>query len=643
MVISNLNVHDFFYRRLYQAMIKKNKDNLKTKKKKTKVHGTLNIDLSKSEFLNNNEAKSNRLFGKICLFAGFLVLFCLVLNEIGIFRIAPVIMRITCIASAILFFIPFLISYILKCNSDWVKYFMITDILIVVVMLYSVLSYHVMMMWLFPLICSIIYFDKRLVHFAIFTTIPAIVLGHYLACTFLLLGDDPLRTVQAAMLYGALPRIILFLSVAFVARQVTRKASKMLSNAIENSNEIGRMTNGIQLVMSQTQNLMGTRDMQVLAGRLVGNLSDLLVLMLNPEKKPAGTIGVLDGDHFYTVDNNGNPTNICRDLGDDIGFEFNNARFKLAKHIEGATSYAEEREGFVNIRFYDHGNLTGFAVFRQDVESDDYSMKEVLNIYTHSTTSIINNTMLTFNMFRTQEQLAYSLAVVSENSSQETGQHIRRVSEYARVMGKFICTNEEQLETFRIAAMLHDIGKLMIPKEIIEKPGRLTAEEFGVMKKHVIYGRDIIGSAPGEVMEMARHIILHHHERWDGTGYLGVSGEDINQFARYVSVCDVFDALLSRRSYNAAWPAQKVYEEITSQSGRQFDPSAVEAFKKCYVDMLKIRDQFPDDENDEETLITTNTQDVSADNNKENEQEEHKRKALPKINVDPAIVTPISI
>ena len=618
-----------------------NKDTLKKKKKK--VHGSLNINLSKSEFMNNNEAKSNRLFCKICLFAGFLVLFCLVLNEAGVFRIAPVIMRISCLASAILFFIPFVISYVLKRNGDWVKYFMIIDILIVVIMLYSLLSYHVMMLWLFPLVSSIIYFDKKLVHFAIFTTIPAILLGHYLACTFLLLGDDPLRTVQAAMLYGALPRVILFLSIAFIARQVTKKASKMLTNAIENSNEIGRMTSGIQLVMSQNQKLMGTRDIRILAGRLVKNLGDLLVLMLKLENRPVGTVGVLDGDKFYTVDSNGNPNNICRDLGDDIGFEFNNARFKLSKQINDATSYAEKREGFVNIRFYDHGKLTGFAIFRQDVESDDYSMKEVLNIYTYSTTSIINNTMLTFDMFRTQEQLAYSLAVVSENSSQETGQHIRRVSEYARVMGKYICANDEQLETFRIAAMLHDIGKLMIPKEIIEKPGRLTAEEFGVMKKHVIYGRDIIGNAPGEVMEMARHIILHHHERWDGTGYLGVSGEDINKFARYVSVCDVFDALLSRRSYKPAWSAQKVYEEITSQSGRQFDPSAVEAFKNCYVDMLKIRDQFPDDENDEENIITANSETIVTAETDKSTEETQKKKALPKINVDPAIVTPISI
>lgn len=615
---------------------------LKNKKSAKMVHGSLGINLSPESFMKSNEVKSNKLFGKICLFAGFLSLFCLVLNEVGVFMIDPVIMRISCIASAILFFIPFIIAYIVRCEGEWVKYFMITDILLVVIMLYSVLSYHVMILWLFPLVSSIIYFDKKLVHFAIFTTVPAIVFGHYLASTFLCLGDDPLRTVQAAMLYGALPRVILFLSIAYIARQATKKASKMLANAIDNSKEIGRMTSGIQLVMNHTQSIMGTRDMKTLAVRMSKNLSELLVLMLNPENPPKGTVGVLDGDHFYTVDSDGNPNNLCRDLGDEIGFEFNNARFKFSKFVHDASSYAETREGFITIRFYDQGKLTGFAVFRQDVDSDDYSMKEVLSIYTYSTTSIINNTMLTFDMFRTQEQLAYSLAVVSESSSQETGQHIRRVSEYARVMGQYVCDSEEQLETFRIASMLHDIGKLMIPKEIIEKPGRLTAEEFGIMKKHVIYGRDIIGNAPGEVMEMARHIILHHHERWDGTGYLGVSGEDIDKFARYVSVCDVFDALLSRRSYKAPWPAQKVYEEITSQSGRQFDPSAVEAFKKCYVEMLKIRDQFPDDDQDEENIVTS-TATLQPSEEEKKKEEAQKKRQLPKIQIDPSLVTPISI
>ena len=108
-------------------MSNENKDTLKKKKKKQKAYGKLNINLSKDQFMTDNETKSNKLFGKICLFAGFLVLFCLILNEVGVFRIAPVIMRISCIASAILFFIPFVISYVLKRTGEWVKYFMISE------------------------------------------------------------------------------------------------------------------------------------------------------------------------------------------------------------------------------------------------------------------------------------------------------------------------------------------------------------------------------------------------------------------------------------------------------------------------------------------------------------------------------------
>lgn len=616
----------------------------KKNKNQSKVHGNLEININKEDLMNSNEIQSNRLFAKTCIFAGFIALLCLALNEFGIFKIDPMIMRICGISSAILLLIPFIIVFIARQKKSWVKYLMLIDMLLVVIMLYSVFSYHAMLLWLFPLTASMVYFDRKLLNFTTYLSIFSIAIGHYLACKLLYLSDDPLRTVEAAMLYGALPRIILFLLIAYVGRQVTKKAYKMLNNAADNSAEVGRMTSGIQLVMKQTQTLMGTRDMNSLASLIANCLSDVLISMLNLPEAPKGTVGVLIGEEFYTVDSIGTPNNICRDLGDEIGFEFNNARFKFSKYVRDASSVAEVREGFVTMKFYNQGKLTGFVVYKQDIDSDDYSLKEVIDVFNTNTTSIIDNTMLTFDMFRTQEQLAYSLALVSESSSQETGQHIRRVSEYARVMGKYVCDSDEQLETFRIAAMLHDIGKLMIPKEIIEKPGRLTAEEFGIMKKHVIYGHDIIGNAPGEVMEMARNIILHHHERWDGTGYLGISGEDIDKFARYVSVCDVFDALLSRRCYKDAWPAQKVYEEITSQSGRQFDPAAVETFKKCYMDMLKIRDQFPDNELDEETIVSNQpTPEQAEAEQRAKEAEARRNRQLPQIQVDPSIVTPISI
>ncbi len=615
----------------------------KQKKYKDKVHGNLGINITREHLIRENEKKANRLFSLTCLFASFITLLCLLLNEVGVFVIDILMMRVVCITTAVLFIIPFFMVYILRLKKTWIKYFLVYVMLVIAVLLYSVLSYHVMMMWLFPLIISLVYFDKKLLDITVKLSMLAIVLGHYFACKLLCVVDDPLRDVKSAMLYGALPRVIIFLVIALVGWQVINKASDIFDYAIDNSKEVGRMTDGIQLVMKQTQTLMGTRDMHTLASLIANSISDGLCSMLNLTEAPAGVVGVLVGEEYYTVDSKGSPVNVCRDLGDDVGFEFNNARFRFTKFVRDASSVAEVREGFINMKFYNKGVLTGFVLYKQNVDSDDYSLKEVIDIFCTNTTSIINNTILTFDMFRTQEQLAYSLAVISESSSQETGQHIRRVSEYAKIMGKYVCESEEQLETFSIAAMLHDIGKLMIPKEIIEKPGRLTAEEFGIMKKHVVYGHDIIGNAPGDVMEMARHIILHHHERWDGTGYLGITGEDIDKFARYVSVCDVFDALLSRRSYKDAWPAQKVYEEITSQSGRQFDPQAVNVFKQCYMEMLQIRDKFPDDELDEENILSNQSAQAKREEQLAAEQNKKATKQLPKINVDPSIVTPISV
>ncbi len=616
----------------------------KDKKKSKKVHGNLGINLTRADLISENEQKANRLFSLVSLFASLVTMLCLGLNEWGIFVIDITIMRVTCITAAVLFLLPFIVVFILRRKKKWVKYFLVAIVLAISLLLYSVLSYHVMMIWLLPLVISLIYFDKKLLDITIKFTSLSIIIGHLIACKLLVIVDDPLRDVKAAMLYGALPRVIIFLVIAMVGWQVINKSSDIFDYAIDNSKEIGRMTDGIQLVMKQTQTLMGTRDMHSLASLIANSISDGLMSMLHLTEVPAGVVGLLVGEEYYTVDSIGTPNNVCRDLGDEIGFEFNNARFKFQKFVRDASSVAEVREGFIVMKFYSKGTLTGFVLYKQEVDADDYSLREVIDIFCTNTTSIIDNTMLTFDMFRTQEQLAYSLAVISESSSQETGQHIRRVSEYAKIMGKYVCESEEQLETFRIAAMLHDIGKLMIPKEIIEKPGRLTAEEFGVMKKHVIFGRDIIGNAPGDVMEMARHIILHHHERWDGTGYLGVTGEDIDKFARYVSVCDVFDALLSRRSYKDAWPAQKVYEEITSQSGRQFDPQAVNVFKQCYMEMLQIRDKFPDDELDEENILSNN-QSSQSQQATEQQIDANKKvvKQLPKINVDPSIVTPISI
>lgn len=194
-----------------------------------------------------------------------------------------------------------------------------------------------------------------------------------------------------------------------------------------------------------------------------------------------------------------------------------------------------------------------------------------------------------------QEEIIVSFAEITENKSGQTGQHIRRVSEYSRVLAQTMGYGEAETENLRLASIMHDIGKLLVPTEILEKPARLTDAEFAEIKKHTTYGGQLLNHVDGDVMALAREVALQHHERADGRGYPeGLSGEAIGLAGRIVAVADVYDALTSRRSYKDAWKAQDAYDEILRCSGTQFDPEVVEAFKRCYPQIDEIRQKYAD-------------------------------------------------
>jgi len=207
----------------------------------------------------------------------------------------------------------------------------------------------------------------------------------------------------------------------------------------------------------------------------------------------------------------------------------------------------------------------------------------------------LKNVYLHQEMLIMQKQLIQSLAEICECKSAQTGQHIKRVGEYMKVFGSALQMDEESCEKLSMAAMLHDVGKLKIPDEILEKKGKLTIEEFDEIKKHVQYGRDLLENCPGEIMEIGKIIAYQHHEKWDGSGYLKLTAHEINEYAALVAVIDVFDALVSKRSYKEAWTAEAAYEEIMSGCGSHFSPHAVEIFKKTYPEILNVLNRYPDE------------------------------------------------
>lgn len=196
---------------------------------------------------------------------------------------------------------------------------------------------------------------------------------------------------------------------------------------------------------------------------------------------------------------------------------------------------------------------------------------------------------------RIQEQVIVSLAEITENKSGQTGQHVRRVAEYTRVLADELDYPTGKLDDIRLASTMHDIGKLLVPAEILEKPSRLTDEEFAVVKRHTTDGGRLLENVDGDVMALSRTIALDHHERWDGAGYAqGLAGDDISLEGRIVAVADVYDALTSRRSYKEVWDGQEAFDEIVRCSGTQFDPRVVEAFVRRRDDIEAIRKKFAD-------------------------------------------------
>ncbi len=195
-----------------------------------------------------------------------------------------------------------------------------------------------------------------------------------------------------------------------------------------------------------------------------------------------------------------------------------------------------------------------------------------------------------------------SLVNLTSLKSKETGEHILRTKEYMKVMlkkyeefyrdGLFV--KDSEIENIAIAATLHDIGKVGIPDNILNKPGRLTDEEYEIMKSHTIIGRETLESTysdklSSEVLEYAKDITLHHHEKYDGTGYPEkLKGDDITIISRIMAIIDVYDALANDRVYKKAMPPEEVEEYIVSQSGIAFDPKLINVFLLAKDDLARI-------------------------------------------------------
>lgn len=213
-----------------------------------------------------------------------------------------------------------------------------------------------------------------------------------------------------------------------------------------------------------------------------------------------------------------------------------------------------------------------------------------------------------------QDVTIHAMASMAETRDNETGNHIRRTQYYVKLLAEKLrfhprfesfLNNDKTIEMLFKSAPLHDIGKVGIPDAILLKPGRLTVEEFDVMKTHTTLGREAIIQAEKNLgitvpfLQFAKEIAYSHQEKWDGSGYPeGLSGDDIPISARLMAVADVYDALVSRRVYKEPIPHDKALEIMLEGKGRHFDPDMTDAFLECQDEFRQIGEKYADTEAD---------------------------------------------
>lgn len=195
----------------------------------------------------------------------------------------------------------------------------------------------------------------------------------------------------------------------------------------------------------------------------------------------------------------------------------------------------------------------------------------------------------------TRLQIVQRLGKAAEFKDNETGLHVIRMSHYAKALALGVGYSQSLAEDLLHAAPMHDVGKIGIPDAILQKPGKLTEDEWIIMRQHTVMGAKIIGEHSAGLLHMAQIIALNHHEKWDGSGYPNsAAGENIPHPARIVAIADVFDALTSVRPYKRAWSVEDAIALLQRESGLHFDPELIEAFMDCLPEILQIREDLAD-------------------------------------------------
>lgn len=195
----------------------------------------------------------------------------------------------------------------------------------------------------------------------------------------------------------------------------------------------------------------------------------------------------------------------------------------------------------------------------------------------------------------TQREVVFTMGSIGESRSKETGNHVKRVAEYSKLLALYYGLDENEAEMLKQASPMHDIGKVAIPDAILNKPGRFDEEERRIMDTHAAIGYEMLKHSHRPLLRLAATVAYEHHEKWDGSGYpRGLSGENIHIYGRITALADIFDALGSDRVYKKAWDDERIFTFFREESGKHFDPALVDIFFDHLDEFLSIRNRLRD-------------------------------------------------
>ncbi|MEA3456241.1 MAG: HD domain-containing protein [Campylobacterota bacterium] len=195
----------------------------------------------------------------------------------------------------------------------------------------------------------------------------------------------------------------------------------------------------------------------------------------------------------------------------------------------------------------------------------------------------------------TQKEVVFTMGAIGESRSKETGNHVKRVAEYSKILALALGMDETEAEMLKQASPMHDIGKVAIPDAILNKPGKLDEKEFRKMKEHAQLGYEMLRYSNRPLLLAAATVAHEHHEKYDGSGYpQGLKAEAIHIYGRITAIADVFDALGSDRIYKKAWEDEDIFALFRAERGKHFDPELIDLFFGHLDAILEVREAYRD-------------------------------------------------